>query len=151
MLFTTSHLLSVYLAFSHSSIGLPGFGQKLGGKQRCLAEKLSGILLCGPRAHWRERDNLQSQEQTCNLDLMEVQKNPQFGGIFGASADSAPALQVYLADKNLRSQVKISRVLLHNQHKCSLSLVWIVLVWTSQVCFSCSWIKISALPQSGHE
>lgn len=60
MLFTGSHFLSVYLTFpipprwaawtkARWEAALPG-------------QELSGILLCGPRAHWIERDNLQCQE-----------------------------------------------------------------------------------------
>lgn len=37
-LFSTSQSLSVYLAFLCSSAGLPGLGQKLGGKQHCLVQ-----------------------------------------------------------------------------------------------------------------
>lgn len=38
LFFSTSQSLSVYLAFLCSSVGLPGLGQKLGGKQHCLVQ-----------------------------------------------------------------------------------------------------------------
>ena len=65
MLFTCYHLVSVYLAFSHSTTP-PHRAAWAGTKARWEAalpgRELSGILLCGPRARWGERDNLQSQE-----------------------------------------------------------------------------------------
>ena len=65
MLFTSYHLVSVYLAFSHSSTP-PHRAAWAGTKARWEAalpgRELSGILLCGPRARWGERDNLQCQE-----------------------------------------------------------------------------------------
>lgn len=94
MLFTTSHLLSVYLTFSHSSAGLHGPGQKLSGNQRCLAESFQEYYSADHML--RAKREGQSAESGGNIQLRSdggAERNACFGSIRGAEADSAAAFQ----------------------------------------------------------